>query len=126
VTRSIAIVLASALLLVVSYFGFRFVGNAASTPASTPRVVLDIVVARGAAAPFRTLKVGKGDIVEVSVDSDQAGKLEVHGYRNELAVTAHVKASMTFAADRTGRFPIDLHAKGGTHIEAGALEVMPR
>jgi hypothetical protein len=33
----------------------------------------------------------------------------------------------TFAqALRTGRFPIDLHAEDGAHVEVTALEVMPR
>jgi hypothetical protein len=93
---------------------------------SEPRFVIDIVIARGAAAPFQTLKVNKGDVVAVSVDSDEAGKLEVHGYRKELEIQPRAKASMTFTADRTGRFPIDLHGKGGAHIEAAALEVLPR
>jgi hypothetical protein len=171
VIRSIAIVLASALALVASYWGFHFIGNGqpnasahggieaaqpgarpasvgapadplpmspspgAGTPSgasgvapakSEPRFVIDIVIARGAAAPFQTLKVNKGDVVAVSVDSDEAGKLEVHGYRKELEIQPRAKASMTFTADRTGRFPIDLHGKGGAHIEAAALEVLPR
>ena len=106
--------------------------TAADTTSVTPAkpsaagVALDIVIAQGAAAPFQTLKVSKGDVVAVSVDSDQAGKLEVHGYRKELEVTPHAKASITFAVDRSGRFPIDLHGEGGAHIEAAALEVMPR
>lgn len=170
-SRSMAIVLATALVLVVSYWGFRFVANSqpttsvpadsqvanaarvspvarvpaqaspaipmvdaaapspsasvASPPASAPRFVLNIAIERGRAAPFRTLKVSKGDVVAISVDSDTAGKLEVHGYRKELDVTPHANASITFAADRTGRFPIDLHGSGGAHIEAAALEVLP-
>jgi hypothetical protein len=171
-SRSMAIVLTTVLVLVVSYWGFRFVANSqpttsvpadhqvasaagvsraapvpaqaspaiptldaaalspsasvASAPPSSPRFVLDIVIARGGAAPFHTLKVSKGDVVAISVDSDEAGKLEVHGYRKELDVTPQARASMTFAADRTGRFPIDLHGSSGAHIEAAALEVLPR
>jgi hypothetical protein len=166
VARSISLVLAGASLVVVSYLGFRFIGNSPpfapeqgdsrvdgqrvtqSTGIAEPlspvrnasslshpdveptssdnRLVLDIVIANHSTAPFHTVKVKKGDTVTISVDSDEAGKLEVHGYRKELAIVPEAKAAMTFVADKTGRFPIDLHARRGTHIEAAVLEVMPR
>jgi hypothetical protein len=170
--RSIAIIVASALVLVVSYWALRLFGNVqpASSPPAPSRVphaaerpssegapaqasptssssspadplpaesaasrteaaspfLLDIVIVQGAAATFQTLKVNKGDVVAVSVVSDQAGKLEVHGYRKELEIRPHAKTAMTFTADKAGRFPIDVHGSGGAHIEAGALEVLPQ
>jgi hypothetical protein len=98
---------------------------APSTESDAP-FLLDIVIVHGAAAPFQTLKVNKGALIDVSVDSDLAGKLEVHGYRKELEIKPHAKTSMRFTADKTGRFPIDVHGSGGVHIEAAALEVLPR
>jgi hypothetical protein len=170
--RLIAIIVASALVLVVSYCALRLLGNVqpassslaeskvahtpvrvsssgaptqalpsssssapvdrlraesvASTTEPGPPFLLDIVIVQGAAATFQTLKVNNGHVVAVSVVSDQAGKLEVHGYRKELEIRPHAKTAMTFTADKTGRFPIDVHGSGGAHIEAAALEVFPQ
>jgi hypothetical protein len=68
----------------------------------------------------------KDDPVTLSVTTDRAGMLEVHGYRKEVTVQPGTTGTLSFVATRTGRFPIDLHASDGEHIEVTALEVMPR
>jgi hypothetical protein len=77
-------------------------------------------------APSDVIRVNKDDQVTLSIRSDRAGHLEVHGYRKEAKVEPGTTATMSFAAVRTGRFPIDLHASDGAHVEVTALEVMPK
>ncbi len=72
------------------------------------------------------IRVDKDDFVRLSITSDRAGHLEVHGYRKEVSVGPGKTATLSFKAVRTGRFPIDLHAEDGAHVEVTALEVMPR
>jgi hypothetical protein len=55
-----------------------------------------------------------------------AGHVEVHGYDEDVAVAPGRTATLSFTATRSGRFPIDLHAQDGAHLEVTALEVMPR
>jgi len=77
-------------------------------------------------APSDVIRVNKDDPVTLSITSDRAGHLEVHGYKKEVKVEPGTTATLSFAATRTGRFPIDLHASDGAHVEVTALEVMPR
>ena len=77
-------------------------------------------------APSDVIRVKKDDQVTLSITTDRAGHLEVHGYRKEVKVEPGTTATMSFAAVRTGRFPIDLHGSDGAHVEVTALEVLPR
>lgn len=77
-------------------------------------------------APSDVIRVKKDDQVTLTITTDRPGHLEVHGYRKEVSVEPGTPATLSFAAVRTGRFPIDLHASGGEHVEVTALEVMPR
>jgi FtsP/CotA-like multicopper oxidase with cupredoxin domain len=77
-------------------------------------------------APSDVIRVTQGDRVTLSITSDRAGHLEVHGYKQEVNVEPGTPATLSFAAIRSGRFPIDLHATDGAHVEVSALEVMPK
>ena len=77
-------------------------------------------------APSDVIRVHKDDQVTLSITSDRAGHLEVHGYRKEVQLAPGTTITMSFAAARTGRFPIDLHGSDGAHVEVTALEVLPR
>ena len=71
------------------------------------------------------IRIRKGERVTISISSDRAGKLEVHGYRQDARLAPGAPTTLTFVAVKTGRFPIDLHASDGKHLELTALEVMP-
>lgn len=77
-------------------------------------------------APTDVIRVSKDLAVTLSITSDREGKLEVHGYRKEVKVQPGTTGKLSFVASMTGRFPIDLHASNGEHVEVTALEVMPR
>ena len=78
----------------------------------------------GVAMPV--LRVQQGDSLVIDVTSDRAGTLEIHGYGKEIAVQPGGTVSLSFVANRAGRFPIDLHARDGRHLEVTALEVHPK
>jgi hypothetical protein len=98
-------------------------GVAPAAPPGTFSIVIDQA---HPPAPGDVIRVDKDDPVTLTIRSDRAGHLEVHGYREEVAVEPGKTATLSFKAVRTGRFPIDLHAKDGVHVEVTALEVMPR
>lgn len=68
------------------------------------------------------LRVLAGTEVTLRVQSDRPDELHVHGYDLSLPLEAGRPALLTFVADRSGRFEIELHAG---HLELGALEVLP-
>jgi len=97
---------------------------AGSTPASG---TFSIVISKEhPPAPSDVIRVNKDDQVTLQITSDRVGHLEVHGYRKEVQVAPGTTATLSFAAVRTGRFPIDLHGSDGAHVEVTALEVLPR
>ena len=97
---------------------------AAGTPApSTFTIAIDKA---HPPAPSDVIRVHKDDPVTLSITSDRAGHLEVHGYRKEVQVAPGRTSTLSFTAARTGRFPIDLHGSDGAHVEVTALEVLPK
>lgn len=98
----------------------------AATPAPTPAIAHALFVFavehhRLVSGPG-DLKVGQGDRVTVRVHSDGADELHLHGYDLEAPIRAGETGELSFTADRSGRFPLELHK---AHLELGALEVQP-
>jgi heme/copper-type cytochrome/quinol oxidase subunit 2 len=72
---------------------------------------------------FETLRVNEGDDVKITVISNQADQLHLHGYGMEIDLEAGVTAELAFKADKTGRFEIELHESGKV---IAVLEVQPK
>jgi heme/copper-type cytochrome/quinol oxidase subunit 2 len=70
-----------------------------------------------------SLRVNQGDNVAIKVTSDKADELHLHGYDKEVELEAGVPVELSFKADKSGRFVIELH-KSDTEI--AALEVQPQ
>jgi len=87
----------------------------------------DIALADGkASAEQQTLRVTKGDKVVLRWKSDRQVALHLHGYDIETTVPAQGTATMSFAADLPGRFPVSEHTHGpGHHRAVLYLEVHP-
>ncbi len=85
-------------------------------------------------AAQRTLRVGKGDTLRLTVTSDTPGELHVHGYRVGARVAAGIPAELRFKAFASGRFPVEWHGAEGTVEKARAhhgpplavIEVQPQ
>jgi heme/copper-type cytochrome/quinol oxidase subunit 2 len=72
------------------------------------------------------LRVQKGDPVTLTISSDRAGTLEIHGYQQKVKLEPGATATLSFVANKTGRYSLDLHARDGAHVEVTALEVRPK
>jgi len=73
-----------------------------------------------------TLKVHKGDEVQVRFTSDQPIVLHLHGYDIEAKVAPPAAGLLTFKADLAGRFPMHEHREGaGNHRAVLFIEVHP-
>ena len=107
------------LVLIMSVFAM---GNALAA-----EQVFDVALAEGRVPPERrTIQVTRGDDVVLRWTSDRAVALHLHGYDIEQSVPAGGSATMRFAANIAGRFPVSEHRHGGGRERAVLyLEVRP-
>ncbi len=107
---------------------------ASATSASAARADERVfTLAIGAAAPAEPtiLAARKGDTVAITLRSEIAAEVHLHGYNLEARLAAGGTATWRFAARATGRYPINVHrpgaAAGHRHAPPVAyLEVRPR
>ena len=85
----------------------------AAEPASK---AFELAIAKGRVnAAQDTVRVKKGDKVELRWTSDRRIALHLHGYDIETTVTPQAPAVMSFQARIAGRFPVSEHAHGARH-----------
>ncbi len=99
---------------------------AAAAADPTPKV-FELAVVNGRVDARRdTVRVMKGDKVELRWSSDKPIALHLHGYDIEISVAPPAPAVMAFVAKIAGRFPVSEHRHGGGHERAVLyLEVHP-
>jgi plastocyanin len=68
----------------------------------------------------------EGDTVTLFVTADRAAALHIHGYEQEIVLEPAGETTLTFTANRAGRYGVDFHGAEHGHIEVAALEVKPR
>ncbi|HEY7241721.1 MAG TPA: hypothetical protein VH600_21285 [Burkholderiales bacterium] len=97
---------------------------AAAEPATK---ALELALANGRVdAAHETVRVKKGDKVELRWTSDRRIALHLHGYDIERTVTPEAPAVMSFQARIAGRFPVSEHGQGSRHERPVLyLEVLP-
>ncbi len=79
--------------------------------ADVPQKSFELNIAKGVVpAPQRTLKVEKGDAVKLTITSDTAGELHLHGYQLSAQLSPGQPANLAFTAFATGRYPFEWHA----------------
>lgn len=94
--------------------------QATTTPASSPpptsaappkaaKELAYTIVKRRANPPTGRVEVARGDVVRITVTSDEADELHVHGYDRELPLKAGEPGSLTLTADQTGLFEVETH-----------------
>jgi len=98
----------------------------AAAQQGTPKVFeLSLVKGRLADASD-TVRVRKGDRVELRWSSDRPISLHLHGYDIEKTVSPQAPVVMAFVAKLAGRFPVSEHSRGAGHHPAVLyLEVHP-
>jgi FtsP/CotA-like multicopper oxidase with cupredoxin domain len=91
-----------------------------STPSNTTDpsrddadVMIEATIAGGKITPnSQTVKANQGQTVKITVTSDEADELHVHGYDKEVELAAGKPGSVTFKADTKGTFEIETHESG--------------
>jgi FtsP/CotA-like multicopper oxidase with cupredoxin domain len=100
--------------------------RAQSAQPPTPRVFELSLVNGRLTANADTIRVKKGDAIELRWTSDRPITLHLHGYDIERRATPQSPAAMTFKANIAGRFPVSEHRDGMRHERALLyLEVHP-
>lgn len=77
----------------------------------------------------RVLRAAEGERVELRWSADETLVLHLHGYDIETRVAPGKPALTAFEARLTGRFPVAIHAEGGSKHRHAALlhvEIHPR
>jgi hypothetical protein len=74
----------------------------------------------------KTVKVLKGDRVELAWTTDRAADLHLHGYDLHLRARPEAPGALRFHATIAGRFPLELHDSSGRHRTLIYVEVHPR
>lgn len=98
---------------------------AAPAPPAPPAPVVQIYrVEKGqrVAGP-ELIQVRQDDEVTLSITSDVADELHMHGYDHHLHLHAGQPAELKFTATHSGRFEFELHK---SHLSLGVLEVQPK
>ncbi|MEQ1807351.1 MAG: hypothetical protein ABL900_18380 [Burkholderiaceae bacterium] len=91
--------------------------------ADAPKQV-DLVVAGGKLVSGPNLvKLERNDSVVLTIVSDRADELHVHGYNLHAHLQAGRPVTLNFTAKRTGRFSFELHKSG---LELGVFEIYPK
>lgn len=76
-------------------------------------VLIVATVANGKITPnTQTIQAKQGQKVMITVTSDEADELHVHGYDKEVELQAGKPGSVTFTADTKGTFEIETHESG--------------
>ena len=95
--------------------------------AEPPGKAFELAIVKGRVdGAQETLRVRKGDKVELRWTSDRRIALHLHGYDIEATVTPEAPAVMSFQARIAGRFPVSEHGQGSSHERPLLyLEVLP-
>jgi plastocyanin len=95
--------------------------GAGSATDADPTVTYDVAVEDGAVVGGpQTFRADVGDVVQLSVQSDTADEVHVHGIDVTVDVEPGEPAEITFEAAATGAWEIELHE---AELLLGTLEV---
>ena len=86
--------------------------SASATSSSSPGATnVEVAIANGKVTPdpSRKVEVATGDPVHISVTSDHADEVHVHGYDIEKEVSAGGTVTIDFTADIPGQFEVEAH-----------------
>ena len=90
-------------------------------PAPQQRLI-QVTVAGGTMSPSQ-LQANEGDTLTVSISADRYEEIHLHGYDKHFFPSPGQPATLTFPADKTGNFVIEIEA---TSTPLGLLDVKPR
>jgi hypothetical protein len=91
--------------------GSTLVGATTGNASASASTNVEATIADGKVAPdpSRKVEVATGDQVHISVASDHADEVHVHGYDIEKEVSAGGTVTIDFTADIPGQFEVEAH-----------------
>jgi plastocyanin len=116
--RTLALVLVTAAVLGGLFFALR-----PDTSTEVPQEQTVELEIEGDIMTPSEITAGEGDDVTLRINTDHPVELHMHGYDLEQEVEPDETTTLSFEADKTGRFEIENHETGE---ELGVLIVEPR
>jgi hypothetical protein len=84
--------------------------------AGAAELTFDLHIERGRVAEnMSVIRVKQGDVVRLRWSTDRSIILHLHGYDVERKIEPSAIGVMEFAAQATGRFPVEVHRSPGGH-----------
>jgi hypothetical protein len=105
-----------------------WVTGATIVGAGAAELTFDLHIERGRVAEnMSVIRVKQGDIVRLRWRTDRSIILHLHGYDLERKIDPGAIGVMEFAANATGRFPVEVHGSpetgGHSHGEAPLVRI---
>jgi hypothetical protein len=114
--RSTALLLAATMIVLTAPALMR--GSVSPATAQTAKQFSFTIEQRKLDAADNTVRVVKGDRVELVFTGDEPAELHLHGYDIKLDLKTHEPGKIQFTANIAGRFPLEVHRfGGGTNVE---------
>jgi hypothetical protein len=113
------VIVAAVLVLFVGVGAVLVFGNQGPSPQQR---LVQVAVTGTTMSPGH-LQVLESDTLTLSISADKYEEIHLHGYDKHFFPSPGQPATLTFRADRTGNFVIELEA---TSVPLGLLEVQPR
>jgi heme/copper-type cytochrome/quinol oxidase subunit 2 len=85
--------------------------TATTTTPTTAATAIEVAYAGGAITGGGRKQVKTGDTVTITVSSDVADEVHVHGYDKKVNVVPGTPATITFTADIPGIFDVELESR---------------
>jgi hypothetical protein len=95
----------------------------AAVPSPSPKTYELVVRGRKLVNGERSLQAKQGEELSIRITVDEAEELHLHGYNLKLDLSPGKPGTLTFLADKSGRFEYELEK---SRTELGVLEVQPR
>jgi FtsP/CotA-like multicopper oxidase with cupredoxin domain len=132
--QSTALLFAATMLVLSPSALMRGITPPAAAQAATAKQFSFPIKQRKLGAADNTVRVVKGDTVELVFTGDEPAELHLHGYEIKLDLKANEPGKMRFTAMIAGRFPLEVHRfgtgtnPGRSHINRPLLyvEVLPQ
>jgi FtsP/CotA-like multicopper oxidase with cupredoxin domain len=118
------VVVVAVVAFVVAQSGGGSIGSSNTTQTQAPAPAPRVIVVRNAkpVGGVAAITVKKGDQVRLTVQSDSAQEIHVHGYDVHKIVPKNGSVSFNFPAKIDGGFVIELEKPG---VQIAALKVQP-
>jgi heme/copper-type cytochrome/quinol oxidase subunit 2 len=101
-----------------------FASVACGAPALAAQRAVEVVLERGRPIGVtQAVRVVRDDEVTLTVRSDRADELHLHGYNLQLHLEPGRPGTLHFTARRTGRFSVELHK---SEVEIVVFEIYPK